>query len=292
MEPIGSWLRERASGRVGPKADRIVDLMIASPKFASYASAAALGQRAGVDASTVVRTAHSLGFEGWPDLQNELRSRFLSSLNASQLLQVHDDGSADPIVRALRSDLDLMAQNVNAMDIAHVRALASALVSARRVVVLAVGSYAAPALQLVHVAARLGVDIQLADRGGHTLVTSLAALTSDDVLLVVNLWQTTREVLAATTLAAERGITVCSITDVGATRLSEMSDINVGVATEGTSHFPSMAPALSLVHALLAELTSQLGPEVRARIEHHDATQRTMERLRKEVTPNRSTPAT
>ncbi|EKT81442.1 helix-turn-helix domain, rpiR family protein [Rhodococcus opacus M213] len=284
METLESWLRARAEAQpIGPKARRLLDLMVSVPKFAAYASAAQIGKRAGVDASTVVRMAHTLGFDGWPDLQSEIRSRYLSSLSASQLLETHDDTASDPIVRALRSDADIAAQTANSMDVAAIRKIAAALLESRRIVVLASGSFAGPATQLVHVATRLGLDIHLADRGGRTLVTSLAALDAGDAVLIINLWRLPAEVLAAATWAKTNGVRVATITDSLHGPLAKASDHVVTIPTEGTSHFPSLVPAMSLVHALLAEFTHVLGEGGRKAIERNDATYREMERLRKEV---------
>jgi DNA-binding MurR/RpiR family transcriptional regulator len=286
VETLESWLRARAEANpMGPKARRVLDLMVSMPKFVAYASAAQIGKRAGADASTVVRTAHALGFDGWPDLQTEIRSRYLSSLSASQLLESHGDTASDPIVRALRSDADIAAQTANSVDVAATRKVATSLLEARRIVVLASGSFAGPATQLVHVATRLGLDIHLADRGGRTVVSSLAALEAGDVLLIINLWRLPADVLAAATWAKDNGIRVCTITDSLHGPLAETSDHVVTIPTEGTSHFPSLVPAMSLVHALLAEFTHVLGEGGRKAIERNDATYRAMERLRKEVSP-------
>ena len=48
METVDSWLRARAEAQpMGPKARRLLDLMVSVPKFAAYASAAQIGKRAG-----------------------------------------------------------------------------------------------------------------------------------------------------------------------------------------------------------------------------------------------------
>ncbi|MBO9706555.1 MAG: MurR/RpiR family transcriptional regulator, partial [Arthrobacter sp.] len=56
---------------------RVVDALTVNPKLASYGDVTEVANRAGVNSSSVVRTAQALGYRGWPDLQRELRARYL-----------------------------------------------------------------------------------------------------------------------------------------------------------------------------------------------------------------------
>ncbi|MGH1554141.1 hypothetical protein ACRAWF_25925 [Streptomyces sp. L7] len=73
---IEAWLTDRTRGTLGPQAGRVVHVLARAPQFAGYSSAREVAERAGVNVSTVVRTAQQLGFDGWPQLREELRARF------------------------------------------------------------------------------------------------------------------------------------------------------------------------------------------------------------------------
>src|SRR5882762_6195373 len=128
MESAENWVRYRTDGTpLGPKSERVVHLLATQAEFTSFASASAVAGRAGVDAATVVRTARALGFSGWPDLRLELRNRYLSSLRANEVLNEHEDAASDPIVHALRSDVDNVMLAIRTIDVAQVRAIAAAI---------------------------------------------------------------------------------------------------------------------------------------------------------------------
>lgn len=256
---------------LGPKSRQVVQLLVTRPEFASYASANEVATGSSVDATTVVRTARALGFSGWPDLRQELRSRYLASLNATQVLTEHEGRSSDPIVDALRSDIDSLTLASRTVDVAAVRAVASSIASARRTIVIASGAFSGPAYQLVHVAAFMGLDIQFVQRGGTTLVNALARLGVDDCLVTVNFWRLLREIHDAMAVAHDAGVTTCTITDLHGSSLTQHADHTVTVPTEGTSHFPSLTATMAVTHALLAEITVSLGERARTHMRRAEA---------------------
>ncbi|HTF55311.1 MAG TPA: MurR/RpiR family transcriptional regulator [Pseudonocardia sp.] len=264
MESAETWVRDRTDGAVlGPKSERVVHLLATQAEFTSFASASAVAGRAGVDAATVVRTARALGFSGWPDLRLELRNRYLSSLRANEVLNEHEGAASDPILHALRSDVDNVTLAIRTIDVAQVRAIAAAIAGARRTVVIASGSFLGPAHHLVHSAGFMGLDVEFGIRGGTTLVNTLTRLGPGDCLVAINFWRLPREIRDATEIAGVAGATTCVLTDLRRSALTELADHVVTVPCEGTSHFPSLTASMAVVHAILAEITRTLGDQAR-----------------------------
>jgi DNA-binding MurR/RpiR family transcriptional regulator len=241
----------------------VVHLLATQAEFTSFASASAVAGRAGVDAATVVRTARALGFSGWPDLRLELRNRYLSSLRANEVLNEHEGAASDPILHALRSDVDNVTLAIRTIDVAQVRAIAAAIAGARRTVVIASGSFLGPAHHLVHSAGFMGLDVEFGIRGGTTLVNTLTRLGPGDCLVAINFWRLPREIRDATEIAGVAGATTCVLTDLRRSALTELADHVVTVPCEGTSHFPSLTASMAVVHAILAEITRTLGDQAR-----------------------------
>jgi DNA-binding MurR/RpiR family transcriptional regulator len=85
---IEAWLAGRTTrGALGPQAERVAHVLVRAPQFASYASAREVAERAGVNVPTVVRTAQQLGFDGWPQLREELRARYLASVSSGEAVR-------------------------------------------------------------------------------------------------------------------------------------------------------------------------------------------------------------
>lgn len=263
MTTIQAWMTEQAAGAaLGPKALRVVEVIKTQPHLAAYASTAELASRAGVNVATVVRTAQGLGFTGWPQLRLELRSRYLATLSANQVLSEHADAVGDPVVDALRRDIENLETTARTVDSGAIRGLAAAIDGARKTMVIGSGSHAAPGLQLSYIAATMGHDIQLERHGGTQLASQLARLGAGDCLIVFSLWWQPREIVAAVRLAAEQKVTVGLVTDRQSSSLAERADHLVVVPSEGVSSFPSLTPTMAVVHAILAEVARLGGATV------------------------------
>ncbi|ANS32133.1 RpiR family transcriptional regulator [Rhodococcus sp. SC4] len=271
-ETIQEWVTRCASGSpLGPATSRVVDILATQPSLASYASTADLAERAKVTDATVVRTARQLGFSGWPELRLELRSRYLATLSANQVLAEHRDGATNPVVDSIRRDIENLESLARALDHQAVHATAKAIHAAPRTLVIGSGSFAAPGLQLAHMAQTMGHDVQLDRHFGTHLVNSLNRLTPGDCLVTINLWWVAREVMEATTIAQEAGITTCVITDRRSSPLAEAATHLIVTPSEGVSFFPSLTPTMAIIHGLLAEIARLGGDETRTAFENTEA---------------------
>ena len=255
---VDGWIEEMAAGKVwGAQASRIVQVLATKPRFSSYASARQIADSAGVNISTVTRTAQSLGFAGWPALQLELRNRFLASLTASEMLASHADPSVDPIAAAFQRDAENLALATRAVDFAKLRTIAETIAGARRTLVIGSGSYLAPVVALAHIAAYLGLDISWDPMGGTHRITQAARLGPGDCLVTFNPWRTPREILEIVRFAQERGATTCVVTDRIGSPLTAVGDHVLVVPSEGIASFPSLTASMTVVHALLGYLALQ-----------------------------------
>lgn len=255
MGSIEEWIAGRTQvAELGPATRRVVEILGTQPRLASYASTADLAKRARVNVATVVRTARMLGFAGWPDLRLELRSRYLATLSANQVLTEHRGAASQPITAAIRRDIENLETLARTLDVAAVRASAAAIHAARSTLVIGSGSFAAPGLQLAHLAQTMGRDVTLQRHFGTMLVNSLNRLRPGDCLVTINMWWLPREVLEATTMAYERKIITCVLTDLRSSAIADVAGNLIVIPSEGISAFPSLTATMAVVHAVLAEL--------------------------------------
>lgn len=261
---LPAWAKERLGGRTpAAGAARVIRALDGDPRMASYASTAAVAQVAEVNVGTVVRTAQLLGFSGWPALRLELRSRFLASLSANEVLTEHLARSETTAREAVRRDVANLQQLDRSFDASRVAAIARLLREARRTVVLGSGSFAAPGLQLAHLAQTMGYDVRLHREGGTALLNTVALLGPDDVLVIFSLWRSPSELVSAARVAHEQRCRIVCVSDREAAELMDVATQSLVVPSEGVSFFPSLAPAMTVVHAVLAEMVNQ--DEERAR---------------------------
>ena len=231
---------------------RVVDVLVSNLQLASYADIPEIADRAMVNGSTVVRCAQALGFKGWPDLQQELRARFLASLSSEETLTVHSGGTESFVHDSMRRDIDNLRRAQDTVDAQVVNKAVQRLSAAGKILTVGMGSLAAPATLFAHLASTMGYSATFEGRGGVHAATAVAGLGPGDVLLLCNVWRQHRSSVEVVEAAANAGVTVVLITDIRKGRLKALSDYVIVVPSEGLSFFQSVTAATSVIYGLLA----------------------------------------
>lgn len=220
----------------------------------SYASTAEVARVAEVNVATVVRAAQALGFSGWPAMRKDLRSRYLSTLSAAEVLVEHPADGESVTDTSLRADALALHDLMQVVDSGQVARLAAAINNAGRVVVLASGSFAGPGQQFAHLLQILGHDARLMNAGLTTIFNAVSLLGPHDLVLAISLWRTPREVVDALDLARRNGVTTAMLSDRSRPVVGPEADEVIVIPSEGSSMFPSLVGATAVVQALVAEV--------------------------------------
>ncbi|MFI1865180.1 MurR/RpiR family transcriptional regulator [Streptomyces jumonjinensis] len=251
---VAEWLDGVTAGvPLGPKAALVRQVLATQPTYCSYATAAEVAVRAEVNRATVVRFAQSLGYPGWPGLQEELRAVYLTRRFDPGAPSADDGG-------LLASSFARDAQNLRTLersfDFGAARGVVRAVREARRTLVVASGTHGVPAQALAMVAASRGLPVTYEDRGGPHLANSLAGLGAGDCLVAWSFWQHYRSTTAALRVARTAGAVTCVITDTRHSPPAREARHVLVVPTEGVASIQSMTVATSVAYGLLAELTA------------------------------------
>ena len=251
---VGTMLAQRAEhANLGAQADRVMHVLAQMPQFASYASGREVAERAGVNVSTVVRTAQQLNFDGWSDLRQALRTEYLNSLVTTSPDRYT---SEDAAALMLRQDAANLAAVASADNIAAIKNVAAAMIAARRIVVITSGSGTGPAHILSYLASVYGLDIHVAAGPATSQAIPVSHLDERDCLIVVNVWRLTRTLRGLTHLARGRGATIAVLTDLHSSPLNASADHVVITPIEGVNPTPSLTAMVAVVQSILAQLES------------------------------------
>ena len=244
---------------------RVVDVIARNPQLSSYADIAEIAQRADVNNSTVVRAAQHLGYRGWPDLQRELRSRYLVMISTEDTLTEHGEHRS-PLHDALNHDIENLRLTLDSNTADDAEAAIATMAAAKSIIVLGLGSFAGPASVMAHLGSTMGYPITLENRGAVHLASSANALGPGDVLVVINMWRSMRQIIVTAEAAKQAGAKVVAISDMRRGRLAAVADHLLVVASEGISFFQSVTAANSLVYGLLAGMEAAHPDRSRAAI--------------------------
>jgi len=244
---------------------RVVEIITRNPQLSSYADIAEIAQRADVNNSSVVRTAQHLGYRGWPDLQRELRSRYLVMISTEDTLTEHGEHRS-PLREAITHDIENLRLTLDSNTSEEAEAAIAAMAAAKSITVVGIGSFAGPAGVMAHLGSTMGYPISLENRAGVHLASSTNSLGPGDVLVVINMWRSVKHIIIAAEAAKQAGATVIAISDLRRGRLATAADHLLVVASEGISFFQSVTAANSLVYGLLAGMEAAHPERSRATI--------------------------
>jgi len=235
---------------------QVVGILRSQPRLASYGSVSDIAAAAASNASTVTRTAQTLGFKGWADFQFELRSRFLASLSAVEVAAEHNGHISSPAQAAVSTDRANLVHFERTLDADAIHQIAKAIASARQTFIVAAGSYAIPGKALEHNAIIAGYNVRLLDADVAALTNAIARLGAEDLVIAISLWRVYDSTIRAVDIAHNIGAPIVSITDSASSPVAVHAQHRIVVPTEGAGFFPSLTGAVAAVQAIAVELAS------------------------------------
>ncbi|MDP9357595.1 MAG: MurR/RpiR family transcriptional regulator [Chloroflexota bacterium] len=251
--------------KLSRKQRAIVAYIEHNPKFVAFATASDLARRVGVNPGTVVRLAQMLGYRGFPEFQEEIRHRYLASLDAVAMMHAHaTDLEGDVVLASIGQDIRNLSATRGALDRSTLRQVAQLVLSARSTLMTGAGSYGGVAVIFAHLCRFMGLPVEAETRGGVTLAPRLAAVGEGDVVIGSAAWWVVTETLQALQIARSRGATTVAVVDNRASALARMADHVLICRTESVSFFQSMTGPLAVINALVAEIAI-LGGELTQR---------------------------
>lgn len=254
---LTEWLDGRVQGRkLAARQMQVIGILRSQPRLASYGSVSDIAAVAASNASTVTRTAQTLGFKGWADFQFELRSRFLASLSAVEVAAEHNGHISSPAQAAVSTDRANLAHFERTLDADTIHEIAKAIAGARQTFIVAAGSYAIPGKALEHNAIIAGYNIRLLDADVAALTNAIARLGAEDLVIAISLWRVYDSTMRAVEIAHNLGTPVVSITDSAGSPVAVHAKHRIVVPTEGAGFFPSLTGAVTAVQAIAVELAS------------------------------------
>ena len=252
MSNFSEWIGTlRSAVRLTRATKTILSVVETDPAEAAYCSAQALADMAQVNVATVVRAAQSLGYTGWPAFSADIRTRYLASLS-SRNLYLHNRGQG-LLAPSIDKDIELLERMREGLDESSLNRMGEHIIASESTGVFATGSYAAPGMQLSHVAQMLGYRVRLHAGSVTSMVNEVNLLTAHDCFLAITLWKSSRAVVQLAEAAREQGAKVLVIAD-RQTALTDISDEYVLVPAESSELISSLVCATSAIQYLLGRL--------------------------------------
>ena len=222
---------------------------------AAYMTASRLGSTVSVSESTVVRFAIELGFEGYPEFQHALQEIVRIKLTSFQRMEVTNNliGDGDVLSKVLNSDIDKIKRTIDEIDRAAFDASVDALVSAKSIYIIGLGSSAILASSLNHSLRMIFDNVRLLDaNSADDIYAQIMNVSAGDVVVSISFPRYSRKLISAVNFAKDSGATIIALTDSPSSPIASFAD--------------SLIAPLSVINALVVAVSRKKQDELRIRL--------------------------
>jgi DNA-binding MurR/RpiR family transcriptional regulator len=225
-----------------------------------FLTASKLAKKAGVSEATIVRLAQVLGFDGYPKLQQMLRTKLQDRLTTVTRLEQtvkHTQANDHILSRIIQEDIRNLSETLRDIPIEAFHQAVTDMKNARRIFVVGLRGAHAPALVLALYLRFLGKQATPVIPGYGDVWNTLHGMCADDLVIGISLPRYTKLTIEILEFAKETGARVGAITDSLISPLARNADWVLPVHSRLDSFIESFTAAMSLVNALLTELSVQ-----------------------------------
>lgn len=232
---------------------KLADYLLDSYIESAFMTASELAHRLDLDAATVVRFAQTLGYDGFPDLQREIRNRVLTEMLVRPVQAKEEDSIAGVVGKALNELSLALEQTRLSLDIDAVARLVEKIGAARRIILLAENPAQAAAYNLVQFLEQGGFAVYIARSGVADLARTVHTATPQDLLIALEVNGQAPYIAAALEEARQKGLPTAAI--LGAASLSSARAAEVVLAARAN---PSLGVGITSIEAIIYALSQVL----------------------------------
>ena len=224
---------------------------------AAYMTASRLGSAVGVSESTVVRFALELGFEGYPEFQHSLQETVRIKLTSFQRMDVTNSliGDGDLLSKVLNSDIDKIKRTIEEIDREAFDKSVDALVTAKNIYIVGLGSSAILASSLNHSLRMIFDSVRLIEASSaDEIYAQIMNISPDDAVVAMSFPRYSKKLISAVNFAKDSGATVIALTDSVSSPIASFADNLLVARSDMASFADSLVAPMSIINALIVTI--------------------------------------
>ncbi len=239
---------------------KVADYIMSNYYEVSFMTAAQLAYAVGVDTTTVVRFSQRLGYNGYPELLNDIREQVKAEIYAAyEPKELSPDDPAGVFKDRAEQEQHNLKQMLIHNPPDHVRRVAAMFEQAKHIVLITEG-YAGSVGEMVAEQLRhRGVSAEAAANDPVRMAGTLMSLTPDTLVIGISATEYGDRVAKALGYARSRGCTTLGVVGSLASQVNRMSDQVMYAPTDAAGPLPSIV-ALVAALAALVQVASKDSP--------------------------------
>ncbi len=227
------------------------------PKVASL-TASRLGKIVGVSESTVVRFATELGFNGYPELQREIRSLMKNKLTSVQRVEFAQENlnKGNLLESVLNLDIERIRKTLENSNFQNFEETVEKITAAKNIYIIGskssafIANFFAYNLNLI-----FDNVIKINPSGMGEIFEQIVRIGENDVIVGISFPRYSKQTVSAFKYASENGACVIALTDNPSSPLTQYADISLFAQSDMVSFVDSLVAPLSILNAIIVALS-------------------------------------
>ena len=275
-ENIIQWIRENHES-LSPSQRKVAEFLLTGGIDAIHLTITQIADAVGVNSSTVVRTAQSLGFDGFPELQSVLRSQFLNQAKIAQRMQVgsqkliedlsHGANTEEHLLNTvLRDEVKALMELPQQVPTVIFDKVVDMLDHASHVYIIGLGASFPLALNFGNFLRYIRPNTTILTPGIDPIPAQLTPLKQGDLIFSLCFARYTRETLTVMDVGRQREASVITVTDSHVSPAAKRADIAMVIPYRLRLYGNTVA-LFALLDAILGSLSLRYPETTRQRLD-------------------------
>ncbi|HPJ76023.1 MAG: MurR/RpiR family transcriptional regulator [Clostridia bacterium] len=250
---------------------KIAEYILKNFDKAPFYTATKLATEADTSESTVVRFAIELGYDGYPEMQRDMKEVARQTLtSAERLMRISDTVELNNVLMSvMKSDIMSIKETINMIDNDVFNKIVEKIADAKRIYILGIRSSFSVALYMSIYFKMIFDDVYLIGMpGAADIFEEIISISEDDVFIGITFPRYSKRTIHAMDIAKNSGAYTVAITDSKDAPISEVAH-NILVARSGLTGFiDSLTAPFSVVNALIAACGIKKDKELMTRLQN------------------------
>ncbi|MEM8681167.1 MAG: MurR/RpiR family transcriptional regulator, partial [Planctomycetota bacterium] len=252
-----------ANQRLTPTERRIAEEVIKEPTLLAFGTVSDLAERVGTSRPSIVRFANKLGFDGYTDLQTQVRSGLSQQLSRpSDRIRNAPEPAREGARVAMQEALEIALAATAGEALVQ---LTRPLVTAENVWILSGETSRAGAHALQSGLTMVRPDVHLIDE--HSGGRALSGAGRKDAAVVIDFARYRQHAVTTARALATRDVQIVAITDGPFSPLASLTTNWCELKIPAIGPFDSSLPVVAVAELMVAEAAGQLRAQARRRID-------------------------
>jgi len=231
---------------------KIAEFLLSNMEDAAFFDLSRYSRKIDVSESTVIRFAKALGYDGFPKMQEDLRSWLKSQITPVKKMEKSALTNFDDIYRTvLDSDIEKINNIKEDLPYEKIQKAANMISSGKQVYIIGYRTSYPLSYLLFMFLNQVIESVNMVDMIGGSVYDQLTTWSKNDVLVALSFPRYSRVTLEISNYAKGKGCKIIALTDSVLSPIGKIADIVLPLRCDSPLFFNSLVGCLSVINCLV-----------------------------------------